>query len=93
MDRVTELLNELNQITLNQFINNLSWKDIHTYKVKQPSGDPIYRHFVTIPQYYLKGTKDCLYRKKLIYGGRVDKNDINDTDYQSYVINKIKNKI
>ena len=92
-DRILELLDELNTLTLNEFLDNLKWEDIKHYKYKQPSGTPIYRHFVTIPQYYPKGTKDIKYRCKPVYGGRMDEVDLNNINYRSYVITKIKNKL
>jgi hypothetical protein len=92
-DRILELLDELNTLTLNEFLDNLKWEDIKHFKCKQPSGTPIYRHFVTIPQYYPKGIKDIKYRCKPVYGGRMDEVDLNNINYRSYVITKIKNKL
>mgnify|MGYP003331680746 CR=1 FL=1 len=93
VDRVVQLLSELNKITFNDFLDKLKWDDIKHYKVKQPSGTPIYRHFVSVPQYYLKGTKNNEYRSKCVYGGKIDDVDLNNINYRSYVINKIKNKL
>lgn len=92
-DRVIQLLEELNNITFNDFLDNLKWEDIKHYKVKQPSGTPIYRHFVSTPQYYLKGSKNKKYRSKCIYGGKIADVNLNNINYRSYVITKLKNKL
>jgi len=92
-DKVIQLLNDLNKITLVDFLNKLSWEDIKHYKVKQPSGTPIFRHFVTIPQYYLKGSKHKGYSKIQIYGGKVQDCNLDDINYKSYIIHKIKKLI
>ncbi len=92
-DRAIQLLEELNNITFNDFLDSLKWEDIKHYKAKQPSGTPIYRHFVTAPQYYLKGSKNIKYRSKIIYGGKIDNVDLNNINYRSYIITKFKNKL
>lgn len=92
-DKIQQLLGELNELTLKDFVDNLEWKDIKHYRVKQPSGTPIYRHFVTIPQYYLKGSKNRKYLSKPVYGGKIEDVNLNDINYRTYVINKIKSLI
>jgi hypothetical protein len=92
-NKVLTLLEEINRITLNEFLDKLEWEDIKHYRVKQPSGTPIYRHFVTIPQYYLKGSKDKGYCRKQIYGGKIEDHSLDDINYKSHIIHKIKESI